>query len=104
MSDLLQPEELTLKIELVTVAILKEITATLDPLPLIDDTTIAGLRNDYPNLRFSLCYDTEMGFRDAYTECDGYDIHLVSHSTSGCSGLTDQLDNCTGLVIALHDE
>jgi hypothetical protein len=104
MSDIVYSEASTLNIALVTVAILKEITSLLDSWDVIDDTSIASLRNDYPNLRFSFCYDTEMGSHDAFSEHHGYDIHLVSHSTTGCSGLTDSLDHCTGLVIAVHDE
>lgn len=104
MTDLPQTAEAPLTLELVSPMLLKEITSRLDVQKVIDDTTIASLRSDYPNLRFSLCYDTEMGSRDAYTECDGYDIHLVAHSTTGCSGLTDQLNSATGLLIALHDD
>ncbi len=33
-----------------------------------------------------------------------FDVHLVSHSTSGCSTLTQELALSSGLVIALHDE
>lgn len=104
MSELTYREAPTLNMALVTVTILKEITSLLDSWAVIDDTSIASLRNDYPNLRFSYCYDTEMGSHDAFSEHQGYDIHLVSHSTTGCSGLTNHLDNCTGLVIAVHDE
>ncbi|MGX9417621.1 hypothetical protein ACWU4D_09740 [Vibrio sp. WJH972] len=100
MSDIEAP----FAIELVTHSTLKEITSSLDMVSSIDDITIANLRNDYPNLRFTFCYDSEMGSRDAYIECNGYDIHLVAHSTNGCSGLTERLESCTGVVIALHDE
>jgi hypothetical protein len=89
---------------LVTRRLVTEIASTLETKKMIDDTVISELRCDYPNLRFTLCYDTEMGAREPYEEFKTFDLHLVAHSATGCSALTDALNHCSGFVIALHDD
>ncbi len=104
MSDLPCESQLSNIEQLVTQKVVDEIIAYLKVQPEINETVMAELRNDYPNLRFTLCFDTEMGARDAFAEYDGFDLYLVAHSQVGCSSLTDTLSSCTGFVIALHDE
>ncbi len=104
MSDIPDSSDIPVELHVVTAHILSEIVSYLDAQKCIDDTVIAELRNDYPNLRFTLCYETEMGSREPYAEHDKYDLHLVAHSAVGCSSLTFDLDNCTGFAIAVHDD
>jgi hypothetical protein len=85
-------------------SMLSDIVSQLDNESDIDQNTLSRLQVSYPDLRFTLCFEEEMGSHDAYVEASGFDIHLVSHSTSGCSSLTQELAQSSGLVIALHDE
>jgi hypothetical protein len=85
-------------------SVLSTIVSQLDNEPDISQDTLSRLQTSYPDLRFTLCFEEEMGSHDAYVEANGFDVHLVSHSTSGCSSLTQDLAQSSGLVIALHDE
>lgn len=86
-----------------TESVLSDIVSQLDNEPDISQDSLSRLQVSYPNLRFTLCFEEEMGSHDAYVEANGFDVHLVSHSTSGCSSLTQDLAQSSGLVIALHD-
>nr|WP_319533923.1 hypothetical protein [uncultured Vibrio sp.] len=85
-------------------SVLSDIVSQLDNESDINQHTLSRLQVNYPQLRFTLCFEEEMGSHDAYVEASGFDVHLVSHSTSGCSTLTQELALSSGLVIALHDE
>lgn len=85
-------------------SVLSDIVSQLDNESDINQHTLSRLQVSYPQLRFTLCFEEEMGSHDAYVEASGFDVHLVSHSTSGCSTLTQELALSSGLVIALHDE
>ena len=82
---------------------LSDIVSQLDNESDINQGTLSRLQVSYPDLRFTLCFEQEMGSHDAYVEASGFDVHLVSHSMSGCSSLTQELAQSSGLVIALHD-
>lgn len=82
---------------------LSDIVSQLDNESDINQDTLSRLQVSYPDLRFTLCFEQEMGSHDAYVEASGFDVHLVSHSMSGCSSLTQELAQSSGLVIALHD-
>ena len=84
--------------------VLSDIVAKLEALSDINQHTLDSLKLSYPELRFTLCFEQEMGTREAYLEANHFDLHLVSHSLSGCSSLTFDLAACSGLVIALRDE
>ena len=84
-------------------SVLSNIVSQLDNESDISQDTLSRLQVSYPDLRFTLCFEEEMGSHDAYVEANGFDVHLVSHSTSGCSYLTQELAQSSGLVIALHD-
>lgn len=98
--------ELATGLELASVSesMLSDIVSQLDNESDINQDTLSRLQVSYPDLRFTLCFEEEMGSHDAYVEANGFDVHLVSHSTSGCSSLTQELAQSSGLVIALHDE
>ncbi len=85
-------------------SVLSDIVAKLETQSDINQHTLDSLKQSYPELRFTLCFEQEMGANDAYIEANGFDVHLVSHSLSGCSALTFDLAACSGLVIALRDE
>lgn len=103
-SAVAERENATLQLGGLTEDVLSEIVSKLDAESDINQDTLAGLKESYPGLRFTLCYEQEMGSHDAYIEASSFDIHLVSHSLSGCSSLTGNLAQSSGLVIALHDE
>ncbi|WP_321462538.1 hypothetical protein [uncultured Vibrio sp.] len=87
-----------------TEGLLSDIVSQLANESDISQDTLSRLQVNYPDLRFTLCFEEEMGSHDAYVEASGFDVHLVSHSSSGCSSLTQDLAQSSGLVIALHDE
>ncbi|MBE3666689.1 hypothetical protein BOO35_16590 [Vibrio navarrensis] len=83
--------------------VLSDIVAQLGNESEISQDTLSRLQVRYPELRFTLCFDEEMGSHEAYIEASGFDLHLVSHRLSGCSSLTQELTQASGVVIALHD-
>ncbi len=103
-SAIAECENVTLQLGGLSEAVLSEIVSQLESKSEINQDSFTELQQCHPNLRFTLCYEQEMGANDAYIEANGFDVHLVSHSLSGCSSLTDNLAQSTGLVIALHDE
>jgi len=103
-STVAERQNANLPLDGLSAGVLSEIVSLLESDSQISPDSLAQLKKYYPNLRFTLCYEQEMGANDAYIEANGFDVHLVSHSLSGCSSLTDNLAQSTGLVIALHDE
>lgn len=83
---------------------LNQIVSALDGASLIDENTLAPLREIHCHLRFTLCSEDDMGMREPYLTGKGYDLHLVAVSDGGCSSLTLDPENCGGLVIAVHEE
>ncbi len=103
-SAIAECESATLQLGSLSDDLLSAIVATLNSESDINSDTLASLQESYPSLRFTLCYEQEMGSNDAYIEAESFDLHLVSHSTTGCSSLTCDLAASSGLVIALRDE
>ena len=65
---------------------------------------LALIQQQYPQLRFTVCSEDDTGCHEPFHSYDQFDLHLVAHSLSGCSSLTQDVNHCTGLVIALHEE
>lgn len=70
----------------------------------IDEAAISKLRDAYPNLRFTLCSEDDIGERESYQTYTNFDLHLVASIPGSCSHLTYYLEQCTGILIALHEE
>ncbi|PWI33862.1 hypothetical protein DI392_06585 [Vibrio albus] len=81
-----------------------QIGAVLEGLEYIDDDMMTRMRSAYPNLRFTLCSEDDMGEREPYESFCGFDLHLVTSGEGRCSSLTYHLEQCTGIVVALHEE
>lgn len=104
MSDVAIEASASMQIVQLTPMVLSDIVAKLEAQSDINQHTLDSLKLSYPELRFTLCFEQEMGTREAYLEANHFDLHLVSYSLSGCSSLTFDLAACSGLVIALRDE
>jgi hypothetical protein len=83
---------------------IEQVCRVLDSAEAIGERLIASLRSSYPAVRFTLCSEDDMGAREPYQTGKGYDLHLVAANQGGCSHLTFDLSECSGLVIALHEE
>ncbi|MDC0610993.1 hypothetical protein OAP63_09660 [Vibrio sp.] len=68
------------------------------------ETDLSPLREEFPNLVFTLCSEDDLGFHEPFRTFSFFDLHLAAHSVSGCSSLTQYVEGCSGLVIALHEE
>ncbi|MCE0495411.1 hypothetical protein [Vibrio salinus] len=62
------------------------------------------LKEQYPNLVFTVCSEDDTGFHEPFRSFSFFDLFLAAHSVSGCSSLTQYVESCSGLVIALHEE
>lgn len=74
----------------------------LDKHNYIDEQHISALKRDYPHLRFVLCSEDDTGEREPYLQFDNFDLHLMSDG-NGCLGLTLDVSNFRGVVIALRE-
>ncbi|WPC76290.1 hypothetical protein [Vibrio porteresiae] len=84
---------------------IEAIGASLAAQPTMSDAVVARFKQQYPGVSFTLCFESDMGSHDPYVEYEQFDLHLVAHSAQGgCSRVTTDLNACSGLVIALHEE
>lgn len=67
------------------------------------ELTIQRLRGEYPDIRFILCSEDDMGEKEAYKSFDDFEIFLMAGGM-GCACLTDALEKSVGLVIATLEE
>ncbi|WP_084882857.1 DUF6129 family protein [Vibrio sp. qd031] len=68
----------------------------------IDEKSLSSLRQDYPHLRFTLCSEDDTAEREPFVTFDHFDLHLLS-AGNGCLGLTFDISNYRGVVIALRE-
>ncbi|PJC87608.1 hypothetical protein CSW98_00320 [Vibrio sp. HA2012] len=94
----------TMDVVIVGEADIQQIGTVLEGLEYVDDDMISRMRLAYPHIRFTLCSEDDTGEREPYASYCGFDIHLVSSGAGACSLLTHNIEQCTGLVIALHEE
>jgi hypothetical protein len=83
---------------------INQIGTVLEGLEFIDEEVMTRMRRAYPHLRFTLCSEDDTGSREPYASFCGFDLHLVSSGEGRCSSLTYYLEQCTGIVVALHEE
>ena len=84
---------------------IKYIGEVLEGLNFVDEEEIGKMRKGYPHLRFTLCSEDDIRVgREPYASFCGFDLHLVSSAEGRCSTLTFDLEQCTGIVVALHEE
>ncbi len=81
-----------------------EIGAWLEANQCQSDSDIKPLKEQYPNIIFTLCSEDDLGFHEPFRSFSFFDLFLSAHSVSGCSSLTQYVESCSGLVIALHEE
>ncbi|GAA5214945.1 DUF6129 family protein [Corallincola platygyrae] len=92
----------------------KEIDATLNQ-EIIDDLArelakadlseayVAELRQRFPDVRFILCSEDDMGEREPYLALENVDLHLMA-AQLGCACLTNNPEQSIGLILATREE
>ena len=97
----MQPDPVLLEMGPVSDTLLEELAAQLvahGP----SGQTIQGLREAYPQIRFLLCSEDDVGEKTAYRSYPGFDVFLMAGGW-GCACLTDAIEASVGLVIATHE-
>ena len=65
----------------------------------LDQSTIMGLRNAYPDIHFTYCMDDDIVAAQPVIEREAFNLYLVD-GREHCLCLTNDNDNATGLVVA----
>ena len=68
----------------------------------VTDASIQALKTNWPQFRFYLCEEGDMGDKPPFWNNADYSVHLVAAGL-GCASFTHQLENSIGLVIELKD-
>lgn len=70
----------------------------------LNDAAVAGLKQRWPDLRFTLCSDEDMPARmPPALRRDGFNLYLVGGGEH-CISLTTDLEQAIGVVVAWVDE
>lgn len=69
----------------------------------VTEQTLSEFRASYPDIRFILCSEDDMGEREAIKSVGGFDFYLMAGGF-GCACLTDAFEKAVGLVIATIEE
>ncbi|TCS39732.1 hypothetical protein [Reinekea marinisedimentorum] len=84
--------------ENLTPAAIEEFTALLNEKG-ANDSTLAEMKTQWPQFRFILCSEDDMGGKDPYWENDDYQLHLIAASL-GCASLSRSPESSVGVIIA----
>ncbi|WP_413282657.1 hypothetical protein [Vibrio sp. MA40-2] len=85
----------------------KDILAIAHQLELTDFITTGSfdaVEMNYPYVKFTQCSEDDLAELESYQSFQGFDLHLVSSGGAGCSFITRELGQCTGILIALHED
>ena len=70
--------------------------------PVINEQVLIAMRSEFPSLKFTLCFEDDLGEREPYLSFPTFDLHLMQLNPGSCAGLTDSPESCSGVVVALH--
>jgi len=65
----------------------------------VDESVIAALRNDYPQLHFTYCSEDDIPNNEPVLEQEQFNLYLVD-GREHCLCLTRDFENATGVVVA----
>ena len=65
----------------------------------VDESVIATLRNDYPQLHFTYCSEDDIPNNEPVLEQEQFNLYLVD-GREHCLCLTRDFENATGVVVA----
>lgn len=83
---------------------LEQIADATAALGALNDDALAGLKQQWPDLRFTLCSDDDMPARmPPALERDGFNLYMVGGGEH-CISLTTDPEQAIGLVVAWVDE
>ena len=69
----------------------------------VNDSSLQTLKSNWPQFRFYICEEGDLGEKPPYWHNADYSVHLIAAGL-GCASYTHQLDNAIGLVIELTDK
>ncbi|WP_417763298.1 hypothetical protein [Shewanella sp.] len=70
--------------------------------PVINEQVLIAMRSEFPSLKFTLCFEDDLGEREPYLSYASFDLHLMQLRQDSCAGLTFSPEDCSGIVVALH--
>ncbi|MCH1926134.1 hypothetical protein L9G74_13680 [Shewanella sp. C32] len=70
--------------------------------PVINEQVLIAMRSEFPSLKFTLCFEDDLGEREPYLSYASFDLHLMQLRPDSCAGLTFSPEDCAGVVVALH--
>jgi hypothetical protein len=83
---------------------LNSIANVVAGLNVIDEQSLAGLKQQWPDLRFTLCNDDDMPARmKPAVPHQQFNLYLISGSEH-CLSLTEDPQSAIGVVVALVDD
>ncbi|KFZ37881.1 hypothetical protein HR45_08535 [Shewanella mangrovi] len=68
----------------------------------INEQVLIDMRSEFPTLKFTLCFEDDLGEREPYISYPSFDLHLMQLRPGSCAGLTFSPEECSGIVVALH--
>ncbi len=84
--------------------LIETISDQLAALAVLDEYNVREFRKQYPQYLFTVCFEDDLGEREPFLVRDSFDLHLMVSGNGSCSHLTFDVESCSGLVIALHEE
>ncbi len=69
----------------------------------VDDAALSHLRQAYPGVHFTQCLDDDINHAEPALQGNGINLYLVD-GRQHCLRLTDDLENATGVVLAVVTE
>jgi hypothetical protein len=69
----------------------------------VDDAALSRLRQAYPGVHFTCCLDDDINHAEPALQGAGINLYLVD-GRQHCLRLTDELENATGIVLAVVTE
>lgn len=79
---------------------LEQIASAASALPVLDEAALAGLKQTWPELRFTLCSDDDMPARlPPAVQRDTFNLYLIGEGEH-CVSLTDDPLRAIGVVLA----
>lgn len=98
----MQAETTTVEAGPLTEALLEELAAKLIELHPTWQT-VDWLRGEYPQIRFILCSEDDMGEKEAFRSYPEFEIFLMAGGF-GCACLTETIEQSVGIVVATIEE
>lgn len=84
---------------MITVEKTQELASLIEQQLPVDESTVTGLRQAYPDIHFTYCMDDDIVTGKPVVETDAFNLYLID-GREHCLCLTNDHDVATGLVVA----